>query len=114
MRAPITTHVLDLQTGRPAVGLSVELLFPSAGALSPAKVSATTDRDGRIDQWSDRFKLVDGPHRLRFATGSWFSQQCRDTFYPTVSVSFRVTGQRAHYHVPVLLSPYGYSTYRGS
>jgi len=114
MKAPVTTHVLDLQTGRPAAGLAVELRLPGAGAAAPAKVSAVTDSDGRIDQWSERFELVDGSHRLRFATGPWFDQQGRDVFYPTVSVTFRVAAQRAHYHVPLLLSPYGYSTYRGS
>ena len=98
----LSTHVLDAATGEPAQGMEVVL---DAGA------TGTTDADGRF-----RFdvQLEPGTHRLTFATGAWFEAAGRHTFYPEVTVAFEVEPGRAHLHVPLLLSPYSYSTYRGS
>ena len=103
----VSTHVLDSVTGRPAVGVPVRLY-----AREELLADAVTDADGRC-------RLVEGPtrtgpHRLVFETGAWFAGQGQDTFYPEVVVSFAVSEPAAHHHVPLLLAPYAYSTYRGS
>lgn len=98
----LSTHVLDAGTGEPARGLAVAL---------DGAAEAHTDTDGRIRFGTD---LEPGTHRLTFATGAWFAAAGRDTFYPEVTVAFEVEAGRHHLHVPLLLSPYSYSTYRGS
>jgi 5-hydroxyisourate hydrolase len=103
----ISTHVLDGVGGRPAVGVPVRLY-----ARDELVADTVTDADGRC-------LLTDGPtqpgpHRLVFATGQWFAGQGQDTFYPEVVVSFAVSEPAGHHHVPLLLAPYAYSTYRGS
>jgi 5-hydroxyisourate hydrolase len=109
--ATLSSHVLDLESGRPASGLAIALL-PAAGSAPLAR--AVTDDDGRVATWEPALTLVPGLYRLLFATGDWFAGRGRETFYPEVSVSFRVLAGGEHYHVPLLLSAYGYSTYRGS
>lgn len=101
----LSTHVLDAATGEPARDLTVVLDDGATGE------TGTTDADGR-----HRFEaeLAPGTHRLTFATGAWFAAQDRDTFHPEVTVAFVVEPGRAHLHVPLLLSPYSYTTYRGS
>jgi len=103
----VSTHVLDTVAGRPAVGVPVRLF-----AREELVAEGVTDADGRC-------RLTDEPtppgrHRLVFATGSWFAGQGQDTFYPEVVVSFAVSEAAEHHHVPLLLAPYAYSTYRGS
>jgi 5-hydroxyisourate hydrolase len=103
----ISTHVLDAVAGRPAAGIAVRL-FAGEDLLA----ESVTDRDGRC-------RLTDGAtgvgtHRLVFATGPWFAEQARDTFYPEVVLSFAVQEPAEHHHLPLLLSPFAYSTYRGS
>ncbi|HEY7774927.1 MAG TPA: hydroxyisourate hydrolase, partial [Kineobactrum sp.] len=109
--ALLTSHVLDLQTGRPAVGLAVRLYAGAAGAVLTTGV---TDDDGRVGQWQDDVVLQQGEYRLVFVTGDWFERQGRTTLYPRITVEFSVAGTGQHYHIPLLLSPFGYSTYRGS
>lgn len=105
--ASLSTHVLDTAAGRPAVGLRVSL-ETAEGTLVK---EAVTDADGRVgDLAAD---LPTGDHRLRFDTGAWFARQDLPTFYPEVVVAFSVADDE-HFHVPLLLSPFGYSTYRGS
>ena len=100
----VSTHVLDTAAGRPAQGVAVRLESRDGQLLG----EATTDADGRAgDLGPDR--LVTGDYALHFDTGAYV-----DGFYPEVVVVFRVTDQDDHYHVPLLLSPFGYSTYRGS
>ena len=103
----VSTHVLDSVLGRPAMGMVVRLF---AGEELVAE--GVTDADGRC-------RLVDGAtapgaHRLVFSTGSWFADQGRDTFYPEVVLAFAVREPSEHHHVPLLLAPFAYSTYRGS
>ena len=100
----VTTHVLDAARGAPAAGLTVRL-----GALT-----AATGEDGRATLG----EVAPGVHELTFATGDWFAARGVESFYPSVTVRFSVvTGEGeagGHCHVPLLLSPFAYSTYRGS
>ncbi|WP_432563620.1 hydroxyisourate hydrolase [Kineococcus sp. SYSU DK003] len=103
----LSTHVLDAVSGTPAAGM---VLLLSAADGSPV-ASGTTDADGRARPAES---LDPGTYRLRFETGAWFTAAGRETFYPEVVVSFSVTADSGHLHVPLLLSPFAYSTYRGS
>ncbi len=103
----LSSHVLDVSTGRPAAGLRVTLESADGSVLA----EATTDDDGRVGSLAG--DLAPGDHVLRFDTGAWFAGRDTTAFYPEVVVTFTV-GADEHYHVPLLLSPFGYSTYRGS
>jgi 5-hydroxyisourate hydrolase len=110
----ITSHVLDTSTGRPAAGLMVRLEQPGRGTGGPTPLaSATTDADGRVRDWLPS-GVSAGRYRLVFETGAWFRAAGRDTLYPEVIIDFEVQDGVPHYHLPLLLSPFGYSTYRGS
>ncbi len=102
----ITTHVLDTAQGRPAGGVPVTLEIRD-GASWKLVGQGTTDADGRLRTLSPQ-KIDNGTYRIRFDTRG------RSDFFPEVSVVFEVRDASSHYHVPLLLSPYGYSTYRGS
>lgn len=110
-RAPITTHILNLDTGQPAAGVEVGLY--RADDTAPL-VTGVTNSDGRIGHWSSGFSVEPGVYRLCFAVGDWFSSQGQQSFYPQVDIYFNVEGAEEHYHVPLLLNRFGYSTYRGS
>jgi 5-hydroxyisourate hydrolase len=103
----ISTHVLDAAQGRPASGVPVRLEDASGAMLA----EAVTDADGRVASLAPD-PLSPGEYRLRFDTDAYFAG--RDAFYPEVVVAFRVADPEQHYHVPLLLSPFAYSTYRGS
>jgi 5-hydroxyisourate hydrolase len=106
----LSTHVLDATSGRPAAGVTVRLEDRVDGEWRPA-AEAQTDADGRVGALGDP---GEGVHRLRFDTGAYFGAAEVATFYPEVTVTFTVTDAGAHHHVPLLLSPFAYSTYRGS
>ena len=111
----ITTHVLDTAAGRPARGVAVrlEVRLDAKGWVTLAE--RTTDGDGRVkDLLADGAKLDAGTYRLTFGTGAYFTAQGQSTFFPEASVVFEVRDPAQHHHVPLLLSPFGYSTYRGS
>ena len=108
-RPPITTHILDLTRGRPAAGVAVRLFGPE-GQLA----DGVTNDDGRVEVWSEAYSLVAGKYRLEFDVEPWFAARQEQSFYEDVHISFRVGDTAEHYHVPLLLSPFGYSTYRGS
>jgi 5-hydroxyisourate hydrolase len=103
----VSTHVLDSVTGRPALGIAVRLFV---GDVLLAE--GVTDRDGRCRLTDDATGV--GAHRLVFATGPWFAEQDREAFYPEVVLTFAVVEPAEHHHVPLLLAPFAYSTYRGS
>jgi len=106
----ISTHVLDTSLGKPAAGIRVTLLR-DATAIG----EGVTDADGRVRNLVAAGKLIStGEYHLIFAVGDYFSATARDAFYSEVVVNFRVGPGGGHYHVPLLLSPFGYSTYRGS
>lgn len=131
----VTTHVLDTATGSPAVGMAVLLERAVDGGRVDRRTvdgravdgrtvdegwepvaNGLTDDDGRCGSLGPEAgpAVPAGVYRLSFATGDWFSAAGRATFYPQVVVLFTLSDDRAHHHVPLLLSPYAYSTYRGS
>ena len=103
----ISTHVLDTTLGRPAAGVRVTLQNAQGAAIG----SAVTDADGRARDFVGT--LLAGRYRLRFDVGAYFRDSERECFYDDVVVSFHIDGT-GHYHVPLILSPFGYTTYRGS
>jgi len=110
----ITTHVLDTARGRPAEGLAVFLECEREGAWREIG-RGVTDADGRVKALlAPGASLSAGVHRLTFETGPYFAGQHVAAFYPEVAVVFTITDPAQHHHVPLLLSPFGYSTYRGS
>jgi 5-hydroxyisourate hydrolase len=111
----ITTHVLDTARGQPAAGVPVVLEQHEEGASWRLVGRGVTDADGRLRTLvSDAVPLSAGAYRLLFDTRRYFAAAGIHTFYPEVIVVFEVSGAEAHYHVPLLLSPFGYTTYRGS
>ncbi|MBI1741758.1 hydroxyisourate hydrolase [Candidatus Acetothermia bacterium] len=111
----ITTHVLDVTQGCPARGVPVFLEFETSVFAWKMIGKGVTDEDGRLrNLLSSDYPLQPGNYRIRFNTGAYFSNQNIQGFYPEVSVSFTIRDASQHYHVPLLLSPFGYSTYRGS
>lgn len=110
-KSPITTHILDLHKGRPGQGVEVELYAPNN---SLAIATAKTDDDGRILLWPNEFDLSAGEWRLVFKVKPWFEQQQRKSFFADIELKFNVEALNEHYHVPLLLNEFGYSTYRGS
>lgn len=108
----ITTHVLDTSLGKPAAGISVTLSLREDG--SPRELGrGVTDADGRARQLSES-PLVVGSYLLTFETSGYFRASSRQTFFERVTLEFYVSDAAQHYHVPLLLSPFGYTTYRGS
>ncbi|MEW9527927.1 hydroxyisourate hydrolase [Microbispora sp. NPDC049125] len=113
----LSTHVLDTAAGRPAAGLSVRLSRRAPHGFVPV-AEGRTDGDGRIREWSPlgrEWIAADDPrpgtYRLVFDTGGYLGEEA---FFPEVSVVFTIREDGGHYHVPLLLSPFSYSTYRGS
>jgi 5-hydroxyisourate hydrolase len=109
----ITTHVLDTSTGRPAAGVPVTLEKQAGGGWQSAG-QGVTNQDGRITDLLGGAKLAAGTYRLTFDTATYFRANQQSSFYPQVQVMFTVSDAGQHCHVPLLLSPFGYSTYRGS
>ena len=110
----ITTHVLDTALGRPARGVGVEL-HQLLGESWRELGQGVTGEDGRQRELLPAgHQLVPGIYRLMFATGTYLAMSGQPAFFPVVTIVFDVRDASAHYHVPLLLSPYGYSTYRGS
>jgi 5-hydroxyisourate hydrolase len=125
--ATLSTHVLDATSGRPAAGVPVQLERRGPDGWSPAG-AGQTDADGRLRlaggadgrepgqepaAGSGR-GFEPGVYRITFGTGAYFQARGVASFYPEVTVTFEITGPGEHYHVPLLLSPFAYSTYRGS
>ncbi|MFH2376875.1 hydroxyisourate hydrolase [Hafnia paralvei] len=114
IKNPLSVHILNQQTGLPSAGVTVTLEHKEGdkwGNLS----SAVTDTDGRIPALYPAHKTMAlGDYKVTFKTGAYFSALKQDTFFPEIPVVFHVTKMNQHLHVPLLLSQYGYSTYRGS
>ena len=107
----ISTHVLDAARGRPASGVAVRLEHRADDGTYTETARAATDADGRIGAWT---VTAPGTYRLVFDTGAYFAARGQPAFYPEVTVTFAVTVPEEPHHVPLLLSPFAYSTYRGS
>jgi 5-hydroxyisourate hydrolase len=113
--SPITTHVLDLALGRPARGVAVVLSALTDDGRWDELARGATDADGRVrDLLPGDPPIPAGVYQLRFDTAAYFLSLGTRSFYPEVVVAFRVEDPAGHTHVPLLLSPFGYSTYRGS
>ena len=111
--AGITTHVLDTSIGRPAAGIGVSLEMLDGDGWTHVG-SGSTDRDGRLADLLPAERVEAATYQLRFDTAAYFSSRGVEGFYPEIAIRFDVTEAGAHHHVPLLLSPFGYSTYRGS
>lgn len=109
----LTTHILDTSIGKPAQGVLIQLQQNNAGTWLNIS-NGITNSDGRLSDLLPKNELLaPGIYRLIFDTAAYFKQQNIKTFYPSVSIDFEIS-DASHYHVPLLLNPYGYSTYRGS
>ena len=108
----ITTHILDTSRGRPAAGVWVVLDHRTEGAYREVG-NGVTDDDGRLRDLTPG-PIARGTYRLTFHIGAYFAEQKVEAFYPEASVIFEVKDPTQHFHVPLLLNPFGYSTYRGS
>ncbi|MBN8220900.1 MAG: hydroxyisourate hydrolase [Spirochaetes bacterium] len=107
----ISTHILDISRGKPAANVPVKLAYLQGGTFSDV-AAGTTDADGRVRDW--QFTMAAGTYRIRFEIAGYFESLNEKCFYPYVEIVFHVDNAGQHYHVPLLLSAFGYSTYRGS
>jgi 5-hydroxyisourate hydrolase len=105
----ITTHILDLARGKPAADVTIQLLAPDGGVRH-----GRTDADGRCRDLLAPGPLLVGTWRLEFDIGSYQRSLGNEPFYPRAVIEFLVSEPNQHFHIPLLLSPFGYSTYRGS
>ncbi len=113
--SPITSHVLDTSRGRPAAGIVVVVEAGRGADTWRELARGVTDGDGRIAQFTPALlPLEQGRYRLRFFTGAYFTAMGVHGFYPEVDVTVQIDEPAQHYHIPLLLSPFGYTTYRGS
>jgi 5-hydroxyisourate hydrolase len=113
MGAPLTTHVLDTARGLPAAGMAVTLARWSADGWADV-AERTTNADGRVADLLPEGGLRPGRWRLSFDVGGYFARHDQPCFFPEAELVFEVTSLDRHHHVPLLVSPYSYSTYRGS
>jgi len=110
----ITTHVLDLAVGTPASGVAVTLEIRQPSGWTPVG-RGLTDANGRLATLTDGFTVVQGTYRLTFDIGAYHRSKGFPTpFFPEAEITFTVVNAGEKYHVPLVLSPFGYSTYRGS
>lgn len=111
---PLSVHVLNLQSGLPSENVAVILEQQDKDGWKKLN-EGTTNQQGRITAlYPADQKLAKGVYRVTFKTGDWFKAHQQASFFPEVPVIFEVDGSVPHYHIPLLLSPYGYSTYRGN
>ncbi len=109
MTSHVTAHVLDAARGIPAQGVSIELSDTDGNAVA----RSVTDEQGRVSSLGPS-ELTPGTYRLTFDTGAYFATQNTECFHPEVVVTFEITAPDQHYHIPLLLSPFAFTTYRGS
>ena len=109
----ITTHVLDTARGCPACNVPIRLEIQDGGGWREIGIGATDD-DGRLRTLTPAGPVPPGRYRISFDTGLYFTRLAIEHFFPVCEIQFVVVDGAAHYHVPLLLSPFGYSTYRGS
>lgn len=109
----ISTHILDLSLGRPAIGVVVVLQRREGGEWQQL-AQEITDSDGRCPGLLPQEEVVPATYRLIFAIEPYFAREGRKTLFPEIIIAFEVTEKESNYHIPLLLNPFGYSTYRGS
>lgn len=108
----LSSHILDISTGKPAPNVNVKLMVQDNGTWKLLDTKKT-DESGRVNDFLPNNSDHKGVYKLIFETTPYFSKQGLESFYPYVEVNFKINGTN-HYHVPITLSPYGYSTYKGS
>lgn len=114
MGSPLTSHVLDTALGRPAQGIDVTVELQGDSGWQILARGATNE-DGRVPDLLTPDAFIAGHYRVTFATGPYLERTTsKPAFYPSAAIEFRVDAPDEHYHIPLLLSPFGYSTYRGS
>ncbi len=111
--SPLTTHVLDTARGKPAAGIAVTLEIANGAGFEVLARGVTND-DGRVRDLLPEGGLRVATYRIGFDLDPYYAAQGTQGFYPYAQIVFRVEEPAQHHHVPLLLSPYGYSTYRGS
>jgi 5-hydroxyisourate hydrolase len=104
----LSSHVLDTTNGKPAKNMTLVLTTPSG-----SEIKGITNRDGRFSDWGD-IEFTPGIYSLRFHCKEYLMDNHGASFYPHVDISFEMQANGGHYHVPLLISPYGFSSYRGS
>lgn len=110
----ISTHVLDTSRGCPAAGITVDVCMWQDEGWQPI-AQQTTDVDGRVANFLSASQVLHSTrYQLRFYLEAYFKAQQQAVFYPQVVIECQLQAEDEHYHIPLLLSPYGYSTYRGS
>lgn len=111
---PLSTHILDTSLGRPAAGVAITLERQEHGAWHTFNTTKT-DEDGRCkDLFGEFDKIIAGTYRIRFDTEPYFAAHMLSSLYPYIEIAFTITNPHEHYHIPLLLSANGYTTYRGS
>ncbi|MGB6843683.1 MAG: hydroxyisourate hydrolase [Candidatus Acidiferrales bacterium] len=110
----ITTHVLDTSVGRPAVGVPVLLEIQSSPGVWREISRGATDSDGRLRHLLSSGSLTEAAYRLTFDTRAYFQSRGVTALYPSVTIVFDVRYPKEQHHIPLLLGPFGYTTYRGS
>ncbi|WVF65689.1 hydroxyisourate hydrolase [Kwoniella sp. CBS 6097] len=122
-KSPITCHVLDASLGKPASGVKVALDVLSytqategqSGPAPKALASGVTNADGRCsDLLGPETRLSPGIYKMTFHSAEYFESSGKETFYPLVEITFSYSNPDQHYHIPLLISPFSYTTYRGS
>ncbi|KAG8959007.1 hypothetical protein FRC03_008551 [Tulasnella sp. 419] len=114
-RSPVTCHVLDSTLGRPVSGVPVALMKAESNGNFTSLAEGATDQDGRCSTLLPSSpRLEAGFYKMIFRTGDYFAAAGRETFYPVVEINFHLAKPEEHYHIPLLLSPWSYTTYRGS
>ena len=108
MTITLSSHILDTTLGVPAANLELTLFTPDG-----KEINAATNDDGRCNQWGE-YSFSAGTYRLRFHVKPYLLEKHGNSFYPFVDISFDMDEDGGHYHVPLLITPFGYSTYRGS
>ncbi|XP_033631313.1 5-hydroxyisourate hydrolase-like isoform X1 [Asterias rubens] len=113
--SPLTTHVLDTALGRPAQNLAIDVSYQRSESQEFDVIArGKTNSDGRAPNLLTQAQFIAGVYKIKFDTGSYFKSIQTVGFYPYVEIVFEIHNPNQHYHVPLLLSPYSYSTYRGS
>jgi len=111
---PVSSHILDTSVGLPARGVMVSMYRMGGEQVWTKLQSRVTNDDGRASNFLSWEEFQPGTYKMHFSTGQYFKDRATETFYPYAEVVFEIKNPEAHYHIPLLLNPYGYSTYRGS